>query len=92
VEVIQSDVDRLLDDDRWPVLLLVKLEHDADVDPRYQRDWGWTPGVGHAVVIFGRVGKDRLDVGDPSIGREQWLVRDLRVLWQGRGLPLVPVE
>lgn len=91
VDVIHSNVDELLEDDRWPVLLLVKLEPGADVDPRYERDWGWTPGVGHAVVVFGRIGTDRLEVGDPSVGREQWRVRDLRVLWQGRGLGLSPV-
>lgn len=89
VEVIESDVDALLAEDRWPALLLVKLPRDADVDPRYEREWGWTPGVGHAVVLFGRVGADRLDVGDPAVGREQWTVDDLRVLWQGRGLRLV---
>ncbi len=88
VIAFRSSPDRLLAEDRWPVLLLVHLEKGADVDPRYESQWGWTPGLRHAVVIFGRVGKDRLDVGDPSIGRKQWTIDDLRVLWHGDGLRL----
>jgi hypothetical protein len=88
VTVVTTDVDTLLKNDDWPAVLLVKLETGADVDPRYANEWGWTPGVGHAVVVFGRVGEDRIEVGDPSVGREQWMIRDLRTLWQGEGLRL----
>jgi hypothetical protein len=28
-------------------------------------------------------------LGDPSVGREQWSLRDLEVLWHGTGLRLV---
>lgn len=89
VDTIESTVDELLKADQWPVLLLVHLDPDADVDPRYEEEWGWTPDLRHAVVVFGRIGEDRLDVGDPSIGREQWTLEDLRVLWHGDGLRLV---
>jgi hypothetical protein len=72
------------------VLLLVRLPERGVVDPRYEREWGWTPGLGHAVVMYGFAGKDRVDIGDPSIGREQWTVDDLGTLWHGWGLRLVP--
>lgn len=54
-----------------------------------KHEWGWTPGLGHAVVVFGRTGDDLIEVGDPSVGREHWRVEDLRVLWPGAGLRLV---
>ncbi|MHB8900222.1 MAG: cysteine peptidase family C39 domain-containing protein [Thermoguttaceae bacterium] len=88
VEVFRTDIESLLDSSRLPAILLVMLELDADADPRYQRDWGWIPGLGHAVVYYGRAGNDRILVGDPSVGREKWTIDDLRVLWQGEGLRL----
>lgn len=89
VRVFRTSIDELLKTDQWPVLLVVYLDPKAKVDPRYQQEWGWEPGVGHAVTVFGRVGSDRLDVGDPSVGREQWSLEDLRTLWHGEGLRLV---
>jgi hypothetical protein len=83
-----STVEELLAADRWPALLLVHLEEGADADPRYQEEWGWTPGLRHAVVVFGRAGEDRIDVGDPSVGREQWTLDDLKLLWHGEGMRL----
>lgn len=88
VEPFFSNVEELLAADDWPALLLVKLEIGTQADPRYEDQWGWTPGLGHAVVVFGRVGRDRIDVGDPSVGREHWTIDDLCVLWQGEGLRL----
>ena len=88
VEVFRTDLDTLLNSDESPAILLVMLEANADVDPRYQRDWGWVPGLGHAVVYYGRAGEDRVMMGDPSVGREKWSFEDLRVLWQGEGLRL----
>jgi len=90
VEPFFSDIEELLADDDWPALLLVKLEIGAKVDPRYEQQWGWTPGLGHAVVVFGRVGPGRIEVGDPSVGREHWTIDDLCILWQGEGLRLRP--
>lgn len=73
---------------QFPVLLLVKLVPGRNVDRRYQEQWGWEPGQGHAVVVFDFDGQ-RADVGDPSVGREFWSSEDLDVLWQGQGLRLV---
>lgn len=86
VEVFRTDIQSLLAGDQEPAILLVKLELGAEVDPRYERDWGWIPGLGHAVVYYSRAGADRIMIGDPSVGREKWTIDDLRVLWQGEGL------
>jgi hypothetical protein len=72
-----------------PALLNVRLDPSPGVDPRYERLWGWTPGVSHTVVFFGFDPDGRIDIGDPAIGREQWFEGDLRVLWHGEGLRLV---
>lgn len=89
VQVFHGDLQALRKQNRWPVLLLVALPDSEDVDPRYERDWGWIPGVGHSVVVYGLVGDDRVAVGDPAVGRETWSIRDLEVLWTGDGLHLV---
>jgi len=88
IDPVWCDLESLLDTQDRPMILLVMLPQGADVDPRYEQQWGWTPGLGHAVVFFGRVSPDRVEIGDPSIGREQWSVKDLRVLWHGEGLRL----
>jgi len=73
-----------------PVLLSVGLDRwpGPDIDPRYQRDWGWVPGMHHAVVLFGILPDGRLDMGDPSVGREKWRAESLDVLWHGQALYL----
>jgi hypothetical protein len=43
----------------------------------------------HAVLLFDFVGKDRVAMADPDVGKEQWTVTDLQVLFQRRGLRLV---
>lgn len=88
VVTFHTDIESLLDSKELPAILLVMLELGADVDPRYEEQWGWTPGLGHAVVYYGRVGTDRIMIGDPSVGRERWTLDDLRVLWQGDGVRL----
>jgi hypothetical protein len=88
VEAFQTDIESLLDSEELPAILLVMLQLGADVDPRYENEWGWTPGLGHAVVCYGRAGSDRVMIGDPSVGREKWTIKDLQVLWHGEGLRL----
>jgi hypothetical protein len=73
-----------------PVLLSVGLDRFArGVDPRYQEEWGWTPGLYHAVVLFRFLPDGKLEMGDPSIGREKWGTESLGVLWHGEGIRLV---
>jgi hypothetical protein len=43
----------------------------------------------HTVVLFGVTSDGKVDIGDPSVGRELWDVADLNVLWQGNGFRLV---
>ena len=72
-----------------PVLLSVGLDRWQRVpDPRYVTEWGWTPGRRHAVVLFRFLPGGKLDIGDPSAGRETWDESALEVLWHGEGLLL----
>ena len=72
-----------------PVILSVRLDRSAGIDPRYELAWGWTPGVAHTVVLFGFRPDGKVDIGDPAAGREHWRVQDLEVLWHGDGIRLV---
>jgi hypothetical protein len=92
VQAISGNLQTLRETD--PILLSVRLDTRSEIDPRYENQWGWTPGVPHTVVFFGFTkemrGDDRVEIGDPAVGREQWFVRDFQVLWHGEGLRLVP--
>lgn len=70
-----------------PAMIWVRLDSGSNVDPRYERDWGWVPGLSHAVVLF-RFDGDRAEMGDPSVGREFWNVKGLKDLWHGEGIRL----
>jgi hypothetical protein len=73
-----------------PVILFVGLPAKSGLDPRYADQWGWLPGVQHAVVFDGFAGDRRVIVGDPSMGAEYWLEQGVRDLWwSGVGLRLV---
>ena len=88
VEVFRGDVAALR---AWPgpAILSVRLDRGGGVDPRYERLWGWTPGLNHTVVFYRFRGDGKADVGDPSVGREHWRAEDVRVLWHGDGMRLV---
>lgn len=89
VEPFRADVDSLRKDAR-PVILSVRLDGREGVDPRYERAWGWTPGVPHTVVLFGFRPGEKVEIGDPSVGREHWRVQDVDVLWHGDAIRLAP--
>lgn len=69
-----------------PVWLRVEIKPGEDVPEIYTEEWGWTPGQPHAVVYYGRRGMDRIRIGDPSIGAEEWSLEDLEHLWHGEAL------
>jgi len=76
-----------------PVILTVRLTPGvAAADSRYQKDWGWVPGLSHSVLFYGFIDDEHVSIGDPSIGREQWTVADLDLLWQRSGVRLIPAH
>ncbi|MFG0268252.1 MAG: C39 family peptidase [Rhodopirellula sp. JB055] len=88
LEVLDETLDEMWNQNDWPVLMAVKLPYGVD-DRRYADQWGWIPGMGHSVVAFGLTSDgQRMLVGDPSVGLEQWSKDDLRVLWHGDGIRL----
>lgn len=88
VNVLDETLDEMWNRDDWPVLMAVKLPYGVD-DRRYVNQWGWIPGMGHSVVALGLTSDgQRMLVGDPSVGLEQWSKDDLRVLWHGDGIRL----
>ncbi|KAA5542596.1 peptidase C39 [Roseiconus nitratireducens] len=97
VRVVERSLQELIEQNRWPVLIAVKLPYGVS-DPRYVEQWGWIPGMGHSVVIAGfDDGHSGLDdatfvVADPSTGLERWSIDDMRVLWHGDGIRLVDSE
>jgi len=89
VEVFSGDVANLrARTAEGPAILFVGLRRGQPVDPRYARDWGWTPGLRHVVVLFGFQERSFLDIGDPAAGRERWRSEALDVLWDGQALLL----
>ena len=87
VESFRGDVDSLRRE-TGPVILTVRLDPGPGVDERYERDWGWAAGVRHTIVFFGIRDDGKTDVGDPSVGRENWRAEDVRLLWHGEGVRL----
>ena len=88
VKLEKWDLEKLLNT-KFPVIIQAKLKNGADADPRYARQWGWTPGVSHSVIFYGRWTGDRVIIADPSVGRENWRVEGIKTLWHGRVLFLV---
>jgi predicted double-glycine peptidase len=72
-----------------PVLLFVRLDSRAGVDPRYQSKWGWQPGVAHTVVMYRYRSDGRFLMGDPAVGAELWDRKAIETLWHGEGIRLV---
>jgi hypothetical protein len=85
VEIIDRRLENVLGEDDWPVLLSVRLPFGVD-DPRFADEWGWIPGMGHAVVVLGRTPEGDFLIGDPAIGMERWSESKLETLWQGIGM------
>ncbi|MHC4156810.1 MAG: cysteine peptidase family C39 domain-containing protein [Planctomycetota bacterium] len=84
VAVRSTDLAHLKSDVDLPVILNVRLTRKvARRDLRYARDWNWQIGVTHTVVLFGFTDDERVDIGEPGVGREFWHVQALRDLWHG---------
>lgn len=85
---LPMNMDALLTGGLCPAIISVRINVGQQVDPRYQRDWGWEPGVSHTVVLLGFSEDGKVDIADPSVGKEQWEVQGIRDLWKGQGFYL----
>lgn len=92
VEIVRGPFEGLRSLGRGPAILEAGLPRDAEVARIYTERYGWSQGEWHSVLFFGFRGNGRVAMGDPTpgIGREDWTEEDLRVLWGGRGMRLVP--
>jgi hypothetical protein len=85
---LPTSIDELISGGCCPAVISVRLDPGQNVDPRYVQDWGWIPGVSHTVVILGFRDDGKVDVADPSVGKEQWDLQGVKDLWKGRGFYL----
>jgi hypothetical protein len=89
VETGSTNLTKLRKNVSIPAILNVELtRHVANTDPRYAKEWGWKLGIPHTVVLFGIDSNQRVDIGDPGVGREFWDVQALRDLWHGEYITL----
>jgi hypothetical protein len=89
VEVFSCSADQLRQLARGWKILTVGIPRGADVNPIYERQYSWTPGTMHTVLLYDFASTDRVNMADPDVGREQWTTEDLRVLFRGQGMRLV---
>ena len=75
---------------KGPLILSVRLDLKPGIDERYEKKWGWAPGVAHSVVFFRTLPDNLVEMGDPSIGREKWGFDGIETLWHGDAMRLVP--
>ena len=92
VEVFEGDISTLRARADRPVILTVGLPKNVHVSPRYTQEFGWKAGRMHSVLLFAFRPDGRAVIGDPSVasGKERWSPAELKLLWRGRGMRLVP--
>lgn len=93
VKIIECTIAQLKDRIDGPAILSVGIDPNKHFSREYVSEWGWQPGMRHSVVLVD-FEKDTLTskVADPAVGFETWTVRDMRTLWQGRAVVLVPTN
>ena len=88
----KADLEQLRKDTPLPVILIVCLDEKTNKnDPRYSEKWGWGVGITHTVVLFKFIDNDKIEIGDPSIGRETWNTKALEDLWHGEFITITRV-
>jgi hypothetical protein len=90
VEVVSCPADGLRPYTPDCFIITVGLPSRGDFDPIYEERYSWTRGTMHTVLLFDFAANGRVEMADPDVGKEQWTVEDLDVLYRGRGLRLAP--
>ena len=90
VEVFEGTFDDLRSTDAAPAILVARLPVERRSDSQFTDTSGWIPGQSHSVVFSHFLNDHTVVMNDPSFGREIWRVEDLKTLWTGRAIRLVP--
>ena len=92
VAVCQAGPGQLPELRQCPMVLIVGWEGVSNGDFDYRIEEGWMPGVGHAVVLLGIREDGLVEIADPALanGRDTWTVGQLRTLWRGIAMRLIP--
>jgi len=89
VEVFRGDVSDLRKQSSAAIVFVLLTAELADRNLDFERN-GWIAGMSHSVVLIKMHPDGECEVGDPSSGIEYWPRTDLELLYQGRGMRLVP--
>lgn len=92
VRVFTGSPDDLLRINGEALLIVGVRRGHIPKDPRYTQDWGWTPGVLHAVCFLRSLPDGNILMADPAVGLDDWTREDLEVLWTGIGLRMAGAE
>lgn len=88
--LFDETIEELLNRDEPQIISCELTEAAAKKHPEMAEDWGWLPGIKHAVVLLGRsTPEDRVVIADPANGLEEWTLDELTLLWDGRGVRVV---
>lgn len=92
VEVAELTPGELLALPPGPVILRVGLDQRKGPHAQLAADMGWREGLGHSVTFHGVAPGGYLQIGDPTptIRRELWDSDELRAVWRGQTVRLVP--
>ncbi len=89
VEVIECDLNTMMKLN-GPLILSVGIDPEKPYRDIYVKKWGWEPGQLHTVVRFDQTVRGLQLIGDPSVGLEGWNREDIKTLYRGRVVRLVP--
>ena len=90
VEPFTCSLNELSENLKVAVILTVRMDEDNGLAPYYREEAGWVPGQSHSTVLFESRSDNLYEIGDPSVGPEQWTFEDMKMLWHGEGMRLVP--
>lgn len=68
---------------KCPIVISVGIPASRKVASIYSDQYGWPVGRLHSVVLFGPTPGGLVEIGDPSVGSENWTIDDLQVLFRG---------
>ncbi len=89
VEVFRCSLEEMLEANRWPVILVVRLLKPSGHESMRPLRLRWPSRADHAVVVYGITDSAKALIGDPAQGKTRQSLKMLERVWYGEGLRLV---